>query len=105
MLRFRLRTLLIAVAILAVPMAWVGHSLRWIEQRRAAIVSIYGRGFYWLDRLSGFGNDSFERPDAPGLLWLFGERGQSGIVRPKLTTYTREELERLFPEAEVRDER
>ena len=37
MLRFRLRTLMIVVAVLAVPMAWVGYSLRWIEERRVAL--------------------------------------------------------------------
>jgi len=31
MFSFRLRTLLIAVAVLAVPMARMGYSLRWID--------------------------------------------------------------------------
>lgn len=61
--RFRLRTLLIAVTVLTVPMAWVGYSLSWIAERRAA-------------RESGLDMYPFENPvSAPFSLRLFGEPG------------------------------
>jgi len=99
MFRFRLRTLLITVAMLAVPMAWANYSLHWIEARRVAL---------------GKDNFCFLIPSdapraAPGGLWLLGEKG---YVRLGVIVMTRDEVERrnvvdevkrLFPEATVVD--
>jgi len=83
MLRFRLRTLLIAVAVLAVPIAWVGYQLNWIRQRRE-----------WL---RGHAHATVDPPTpAPSLLALFGEKGiQSTWYFPGEEV----EAQRLFPEA------
>jgi hypothetical protein len=35
---FRLRTLLVVVSVLALPLAWVGYSLEWIRQRQGFFV-------------------------------------------------------------------
>ncbi len=93
MLRFRLRTLLIAVAVLAVPCAWVGYSLRWIEQRRSALSK-------WdFQTKSGFiGLYPVMPIMAPGGLWLLGERGVPMILCPPERA---EFMRDLFPEAEV----
>lgn len=87
MLRFRLRTLLIAVAVLAVPMAWVGHSLRWISERHAALAA--GRVYDFSDSAC---------TTAPGGLWLFGERG---VITIFCSAEDAEFAGRLFPEAVI----
>ena len=89
MLRFRLRTLLIAVAVLAVPMTWVGYSLRWIAERRAMI-----------DLHEVKVEMALKAPiqRAPGGLWIFGERGRPFVfVEPGYGEAARA----LFPEAKV----
>ncbi len=87
MLRFRLRTLLIVVAVVAVPCAWVSYSLKWIEERRALITS------------GSVSVNPFAQPiDAPSYLWLFGEQGVSQMGGTRDMT---EKARRLFPEAEV----
>jgi len=92
MLRFRLRTLLIAVAVLAVPCAWVNYTLRWIEQRRL------------LFRYTAQRIDIWHTPQrrAPGGLWLLGE---SGVTTIEIVGGDRANYEararRLFPEATV----
>lgn len=87
--QFRLRMLLIAVAALAVPMAWGGYSLDWIRQRRAVCedgrVAVTTCDF---------------APRAPGGLWLFGERGASDVLyKPDFPNA--EQLQRLYPEAKL----
>jgi hypothetical protein len=95
MLRFRLRTLLIVVAVLALPMAWVGHSWRWAVQRRAAkydvlrIVVVTEE-----DALSGDPGP----PPPPGLLTWFGEFHVAGII---CEDGDEKRMVRLFPEAWV----
>ena len=88
--QFRLRTLFIAVAVLAVSMARVGYSLDWIRQRKAHLVSP-NRGF----------TDQCLSPQtqrAPAGLWLFGEQGYIAITA---TPDQEGKARRLFPEALV----
>jgi hypothetical protein len=94
MLRFRLRTLLIAVAVRAVPMAWVSYSLRWIEQRQAS-------GMLWPDYWVDPPPDHIERLNAPGGLWLFGEYGRRVVfAHPGDSAKMAEQ----FPEARIIEE-
>ena len=73
---------------------FLGYHLNWIQQRRAVLES---------DAVSvSESHDSFHRPAAPGLLWMFGEQGYQtiGIIGDS----NREEAERLhalFPEGNV----
>jgi hypothetical protein len=83
MLRFRLRSLLIAVAIIAVPMAWVGYHYRWYQQRLAFMRD---HGGTWA-RLT----------EPPGALRLFGDYGVESLnIEPGYAN----ECKRLFPEAD-----
>jgi hypothetical protein len=91
MLRFRLRTLLIVVAVLAVPCAWVGYSLRWMEERHAAIEK----------KLVVKDEEWGERVTAPSLLWLFGEEGFDCLVCQSELPDDVDKATRLFPEAKV----
>lgn len=97
MLTFRLRTLLIAVAVLAAPMAWVTNSLRWIQARHEMLSDEFG---------------PFDRPhvnpptaSAPGGLWLFGEEGVALMWyyrrTPDEIPDCLEEAKRLFPETTI----
>lgn len=102
MFRFRLRTLLIVVAVLAVPMAWVESSLRWIAEREKAVPLIVRQEWEYLADQSKRG---VARPRSPGLLWMFGEEGLPELYRfDELSDDEREHWERakrLFPEAKV----
>lgn len=87
--RFRLRTMFVAVAVLAVPMAWVAYQLEWIRQRRHSLT------------ISGVVYAGEQ--DAPGTLWLFGERGYGAVIVGNSSSLTDhiDEVRRLFPEAEI----
>ena len=94
--RFRLRTLLVAVFVVSVPLAWVAYSLNWIRARQAALSEMER---YFLLSV----HDPY-RPKAPALLWIFGEQGVPRLRCPHtdVPTYTEAELSRLmelFPEA------
>jgi hypothetical protein len=90
MLRFRLRSLLIAITALAVPCAWVGWSLRWIEARRQWTADTPSK---W----PSFRN----KQTAPAGLWLFGEDGRDYVRWFSEMRISKEEMQRLFPEAQI----
>jgi hypothetical protein len=94
MLRFRLRTLLIAVALVAVGLGWVASSLNWIRQRQrireTSCVLVY--------------EFSHSNPRkgvlAPFPLRFLGEKGAANIDicgRP----VSADEVRKWFPEATV----
>ncbi len=102
--RFSLRTLFVVLTVSAVFLGWFAYQLNWIRQRREFLKSqnaiaarnpaLIGTPIRW-------------PVDAPGLLWLFGERGQGhltlAIVRdgesePDVSIEI-EKARRLFPEA------
>ena len=91
--RFRLRTLLVVVAILSPLLAWTSYSLNWIRERRAALS---GKERYHLLTV----HDP-PRTKAPGLLWIFGEEGVPTLP-PQRFGYTEAQMRHLmelFPEA------
>jgi hypothetical protein len=85
--RFGLRTMLVAVVALSIPLAWVGYSLNWIRQRHEALAA---------RRVYDFSDSA--ATTAPGGLWLFGERGVIGIL---CSPEDAELARRLFPEASI----
>jgi len=93
--QFKLRTLLIGMALLSIPCAWISHSLNWIRQRNAA-------SYYTSDLRTGK-EGPFDRGIrlAPGGLWLFGEAGTNTILYRKGDDPS--ELRRLFPEADFEE--
>ena len=101
-LKFSLRTLLVLVTVLCVPLCWLGYQLNWIRQRREALATS------WVIDFGG----SASVP-APRLLWMFGERGRKNLVVMPAhglggdwTLADDVELKRaqeLFPEASVSD--
>ena len=86
--RFRLRTLLIVVALFSVPLAWVGYQLEWIRQRRAMLGIV--REVRMLPRMYD--------PDAPRNLRIFGERGVGVIFCAEVE---RDAAQQLFPETTI----
>ena len=93
---FRLRTLFVLVAVLSVPLGWVGYSLEWIRQREEMLLEdgVTGATKYVSAGEHGIPDD----PEAPYGLWLFGERGFQCIVAQRQKA---DEAARLFPEAIV----
>src|SRR5581483_6188125 len=78
MFRFRLRTLLIVFFVLALPMAWVAHTTRWLEQRRIIRDA-------WIDWTSPVTSSPYWTVDAPWQLrWL----GEFGIDRIEWSSQT-----------------
>ena len=94
--QFRLRTLLVAVLLVSIPLAWVGYSLNWIRQRRAAVQNPELKLVI----------PTHNYPDAPGGLWLFGEQGQHAFIRcPDYWTNEQvNRIRRLFPETRILNE-
>ena len=88
--RFTLRAMLVVTTLLCV---WCAYSINWIKQRRAAIASGYVTIF---DPQVGEAV-----PLAPGLLWMFGERGYAGISVRAAPYDERGTVLSLFPEAAV----
>ena len=126
--RFSLRTMLVVVAGVAVPLACIGYQLNWIRQRHEVLKN--SNSFYQLRAdlksaeesgavidESRFANFDFEfihavQADpcgkggvpAPFLLRLFGETGQEVIMFPDGTKQSDPEFQRvkkLFPESDV----
>jgi hypothetical protein len=100
---FSLRTMFLLVTVLAILMTWVSHSLNWIRQRREVLQRWDAKEYQ-----AGYLN-------APGMLWLFGEKGYVSLTRqltpgyrPDLNEWEQAELDWAqlqFPEAEVFTER
>lgn len=86
MLRFRLRTMLIAVAMLAVPMAWVGYQWK-LEQEREAMINL----------IEGERSNSIvvRKTDVPGNMPPKLEI--VGVYLPPSLEHQRMEIRRLFP--------
>ena len=81
---FRLRTLLIVTAIAS---AWVGAQAQWIRARGQALEHVGG---------------GLDPAAAPWQLKLFGQPGYTMIwIAANDPAYTPEELQALFPEAEI----
>lgn len=89
--RFGLRTLLIVVAIVALPLAWTCHRLRWIQQRQA-FRAAHADKMTWRAPV-------YYEPQAPAGLWLFGESGVIAWRVDLLNEMDRTEAQRLFPES------
>ena len=127
--RFSVRTMLVLLALMAIPLGWVGQQLNWIHDRRDArdwVVERGGEIFSWPmagiflnrwwplaihaepDYWEGVDKEKFEPVKAPGMLSAFGENGVTAIAfwkydednTPAFDAKVRE-LERLFPEAEI----
>ena len=94
--RFSLRTMFVAVTLLAIPLGWAAYSLNWIRQRHEML------------RRTDIGivpNFYSPRLSAPGGLWLFGETGIQSlhVSAPPYLPEEVDRLHRLFPEAQIED--
>ena len=104
--RFSLRTLFVAVTLLAIPLGWLGYSVHWIRQRHAALAAS-GPAAGWTTQNMGWeGFPLSPERQAPGLLWLFGELGVSRIhISHGPSDKEVAHLKSLFPEAAILDDR
>lgn len=87
-LRYTLRAILVAMTLLAL---WCAYSINWIRQRRAAIEDhlVFPIMF-----------DGSEEQEAPGLLWMFGEKGYHQLVVNGLDDGPEvNRMRAIFPEA------
>ena len=127
--RFSLRTMFALMLLVAIPMGWVAAQLKWIHDRRVALRWIEDHrqaAFYmkcsWADERRIATNPEFSngvifawldityKPVAtPWPLRPFGEKGVSliGLWSDKFpaSDVKKRQLERLFPEAEIKCER
>lgn len=103
--RFGLLALFVAVSVLGIFLGWLGYQLTWIRQRRSLVAD-----FPKWTAFEGQPGTSMAQPDAPGLLWAFGEDGYSRVMLAlrdgdaEQNAETQAELQnarRLFPEAVV----
>jgi len=91
---FRLRTLFV-VAILALPLGWAAYSLHWISLRHGMLEAHNAKP-------KGSPNPDFAPIVAPGLLWIFGERGVYVLKWTPASAESVDELHRTFPESKIR---
>jgi hypothetical protein len=93
-MRYRIRTLLILMAVASIVLAWIGQSLRWIQQRNDWRDNPAYVGFSCMSEYPG----SDDPPTAPGGLWVFGEEGVGTIWCSPVQL---ESVRRIFPEADI----
>ncbi|HEX3655858.1 MAG TPA: hypothetical protein VHV55_08635 [Pirellulales bacterium] len=93
-LAFRLRMLLVLIAIAAVPLAWVGYSLEWIRERRLMAPR-------HSDKPPGSPNPDAAPIMPPGLLWVFGEQGFYALRWDPSSPGSLDDLRRAFPESKI----
>jgi hypothetical protein len=86
--KFSLLTMLSMVIVVSL-ITWIAIQTNWIRKRQA-----------WRNPTSGAVRSTQER-EAPGLLGLFGEGGESWIEIKNGTDEQVAEVQRLFPEATV----
>lgn len=77
---FSLQTLFVVVALLATPLGWVAYSLNWIRQRHEFREHHVALEFPTVLRGPSFFEMEECQPEAPGCLWIFGERGQPAFM-------------------------
>jgi hypothetical protein len=111
--QFRLRTLLIAVALLAVACAYVGWQLKivrqravvlnWLQERAPLTTVVYGTpGYDSQQDARGRWSVAINDPDTPWLRRLLGDHWIMTIIHP--TAAADNEIERVrkaFPEAQL----
>jgi hypothetical protein len=95
---FRLRTLLVMVAVLSAPLAWAGRSLFWINRRSAAAKEAIACAFCPAGDFPVSGPKVFARWP----LHIFGELGADFIwMKPGTDEERVRQVAILFPEARV----
>jgi hypothetical protein len=93
--QFRLRTLLIAVAVVSIPLTWVGYQLNWIRERHRALDNRKVTVMIWPDD----GMRASRMPPPPWSLRLFGESHMAGdLIGYDLSESEVARLRGLFPE-------
>ena len=90
--QFRLRTLLIVITLLSIPCAWIGYSLKWVQERHE-VLSLPGTRIVSADDLT--------RVSLPIALQLVGEEGMAYLWVSKHDPITLDRARQLFPEAIV----
>jgi hypothetical protein len=94
--RFSLRTLLVLIALISIPLGWLAYQLNWIRERHKMLTQELPRE-YQEYREYNKTQPAILRP-APWPLRIFGEQGIVVIGVPKSQA---ERAAELFPEAAV----
>ena len=85
--RFSLRTAFILLTLVCLVVAWAAYQLNWIRERQEARKT--------------FRTYSDANAPAPGILWIFGEKGEEIIILDaKLAASEVDRIKGLFPESE-----
>src|SRR5262245_40832368 len=87
--RFSLRMLLLAIALLSIPMAWVAYQLNWIRQRH----EFREQKTHYVSRIEP------DNTEAPWSLQIFGEGGEESIWIENESD--RAQAAKLFPESQI----
>ena len=91
--RFTLRTWFVLFTAICI---WFGYQVNWIRQRHEFMSKMPTDNFYYEE-------DSSNPVQAPGMLWLFGETGNTvSISNLQKATQTRIKYTYFFPKQESR---
>ena len=100
-IQFRLRTLLIIVALLALPCAYVAHEAQIVAHRRSVMENAFRNGA--TPFVPMFTSDFETIPSVPWIRRILGDEGMKEIWWNDATKEEREGFQSAFPEAEFHD--
>jgi len=96
--RFGLKSMFVALTVLAVPLCWACVQWQWIRARHETMERLtkdprykVGAPAFWF----------VANPSAPWSIAIFGEKGFSAITLPADSEYGVADIQALFPEAHV----
>jgi hypothetical protein len=99
--RFSLRTMLVVVTVGCIFLGWLTSRLTWIRARN----QLFYAEAHWVSNVDHRFRTNWLLIDksirAPGMLWLFGERGRPKIEIMNGTDDEVQLAKNLFPEAEI----
>jgi len=104
-LQFRLRTLLIVVTLLAMPLGYVGWQARIVRERKAMMNRVYGMGC-WVELAANVGWYPPEaKPDRAEIPWLrkcLGDEAVEAFTLPRATSQSDvDQIKAIFPGARI----
>ena len=99
--RFRLRTLLIGVAVLAIPCGYVAREVKIVRNRQAVRDRLKDSAFF-IAGVGGVGSPAHASPKVPWLRQMMGDSGVLLIQLRKGDSGECDAVKAAFPEADVK---
>jgi hypothetical protein len=100
--QFSLRTLMIGVTMLAIPLGYVSWQAKIVSERKAALERILADRRFFVRPTSDICDDGSLNKSIPRLRWMMGDTWIDSVrASPKTTDDEIERLKMAFPEARI----